>query len=126
MGEAVTAAPKSLVIGECGVPHLIGVQDDPRASPVKGERWGLGGEMLQGIDQYEGIDKGHHSRQEIEVVGKRPLGLTIRYKAFCYFYAIKPGASDVDDTLLNAPRIPDYTVEDQKKSYKPINHNQVK
>lgn len=94
--------------------------------PVRGELYQLSNEVLQGIDEYEGIDKGHYSRQEIEVVvGKEEKGVR-RCKAFCYFYAVKPGESKVDASLLEAPRIAEYTAEEQKQCYKPIHHIQVK
>jgi hypothetical protein len=93
--------------------------------PVRGELWRLSEEMLQNIDEYEGIQKGHYSREVIDVVAERGCGTAI-YKAFCYFYAIKPGQSDVDAGLLGATRISEYPAEEQKKRYKPIHHIQVK
>ena len=125
LGEVVTLKPQSLVIGQCGVPYLIGIRDDPKAVPVQGELWRLSEEKLQGIDEYEGIEKGHYSREEIEVARKGFSGTTI-YKSFCYFYALKPGKSDVDSSLLEASRIAEYPAEVQKKNYKPIHHIQVK
>jgi gamma-glutamylcyclotransferase (GGCT)/AIG2-like uncharacterized protein YtfP len=126
MGEATTLQPQSLVIGECGVPYLLNLtQGDENAVPVRGELWRLSEEMLQNIDEYEGIQKGHYSREVIDVAAELGCGTAI-YKAFCYFYAIKPGQSDVDAGLLGATRISEYPAEEQKKRYKPIHHIQVK
>lgn len=125
MGEATTLAPISLVIGQCGVPYLLNLPDDEEAKPVLGELWTVSDEMLRGIDEYEGIQKGHYSREEIEVVREHRCGTTT-CKAFCYFYAVKPGASEVDASLMVETRISEYTAEQQKKRYKPIHHIQVK
>lgn len=137
LGEARTAQPQHLVIGECGVPYLIrettpdsslkrtGYDTDEKKQPkiVRGELWRVSAETLRGIDEYEGIDKGHYSRQEIDVlVGDQESGA----KAFCYFYAIKQDKSQVDAGLLRAERIAEYTADQQKKRYKAIHHIQVK
>lgn len=133
LGEGSTAQPQSLVIGDCGVPYLIQtLSSDPLAKPVKGELWRISSEMLQGIDEYEGIQKRHYTRQEIGVVtvdAAIPAGgqTTQRFqKAFCYFYAIKPGESNIEASLLSASLISEYTAEEQKQQYKPIHHIKVK
>ena len=53
------------------------------------------------IDEYKGFDKGHYSRKEIEVVFN---GETTIKACRYYFYALKPGQSDVDASLLKANR----------------------
>ena len=73
LGDAMTAQPQSLVIGQCGVPYMI-LQDfddnavDERAKSVWGELWSVSTAMLQSIDEYEGTDKNHYTRQEITVI----------------------------------------------------------
>lgn len=128
LGEATTVQAQSLVIGQCGVPYMINLDQDEEAKRVRGELWKLSDELLRGIDEYEGIRKGHYSREEIEVSGVQRglLWESPNCKAFCYFYAIKPGESDVDASLLRAARISEYTAEEQKTQYKPIHHIQVK
>jgi len=126
MGKATTFQPQSLLIGECGDPYLLNLtQGDENAVPVRGELWRLSEEMLQNIDEYEGIQKGHYSREVINVAAERGCGTTI-CKAFCYFYAVKLGRSDVDAGLLGGTQISEYPAEEQKKRYKPIHHIQVK
>ncbi|CAB9505654.1 AIG2-like family [Seminavis robusta] len=126
LGEASTVRPQTLVIGQCGVPYLLDLRQDDDAKPVRGELWRLSEEMLQGIDEYEGIEKGHYVRKEIEVECTRRRGTTAICKAFCYFYAIKSGASDVEASLLQATRLAEYPAGEQKSNYKPIHHIQVK
>ena len=129
LGEGTTAKPQSLVIGHCGVPYLIRTPfPDDQAKPVRGELWRITSDMLRGIDDYEGIQKGHYSRHEIDVYVNVPGTMTKTriQKAFCYFYAVKPGMSNVDASLLRAERIGEYTAKEQKQRYKPIHHIQVK
>lgn len=128
LGEATTTEPRPLVIGQCGVPYLLNLPQDKDAKPVCGELWRLSNEMLNGIDDYEGIKKGHYSREEIGIVREEGCILDGAFscKAYCYFYAVKPGESDVEESLLSATRISKYTVEEQESLYKPIHHIQVK
>jgi len=127
IGDATTEEPHSLVVGQCGVPYLIRISPDDKARPVRGELWRISDEMLRGIDEYEGIYKGHYTREEIAtVVMSGATGTREVHNAFCYFYAVKPGASDVDTSLSQAERISEYSAEEQKKRYKPIHHIQVK
>ena len=123
LGSGTTATPQSLVIGDCGVPYLIRPKvPDSEALHVIGELWSISDEMLRNMDDYEGVDKNHYMREEIDIVCSNG----VRTVALCYFYAVKTGASDVDKSLLQAPRIAEYTVGEQRRRYKPIHHIQVK
>ena len=155
LGNGTTKAPYSLVIGACGVPYLLPTSNhnstiingkqtsdkhqQEKAKQVKGELWRISNEMLRGIDDYEGIQKGHYTRQAIDVIvvdqdshktgnttgSSREQDMRIQ-TAYCYFYAFKPGESKVDASLVQAERISEYTAEEQRKQYKPIHHIQVK
>ena len=92
---------------------MLNIATDEEARPVKGELWRLSEEMLQGIDEYEGIDKGHYSREEVDVI---VTGKERSSKAYCYFYAVKAGASEVDASLLRAKRISEYPAEEQRRN----------
>lgn len=124
LGNSTTADPQTLVLGDCGVPYLVRTPfPDDKALNVKGELYKISGEILQNIDEYEGIDKCHYIRKEIPVVVS---GTSAVRMAFCYFYATKPGASGIDASLYQAERISEYTAEEQFKQYKPIHHIQAK
>lgn len=93
--------------------------------------------VARNSDEYESIAKGHYifatrncCTLVVVVNGQGRQLLLLAYdhasKAFCYFYTIKRGASDVDVTLLQTERISEYTVEEQRQRYKPIHHIQVK
>jgi len=85
---------------------------DHAAKRVKGELWRVSCEILQGIDEYEGIHKGHHTRQEIDDASLDavvpPGGQKTRTieKAYWYFYANKPA-----NRILKRPCYPPRTFQ---------------
>ncbi len=64
IGHAQTITRFPLVIGDCGVPYLLG--DVPNVEGVEGkqqhwilgELWSVNAEALRGLDDYEGLGKG--------------------------------------------------------------------
>ena len=65
--EVTTVDVFPLVIGQCGVPYLLG--DLPgQGKCVRGEVWKVNSETLLGLDEYEGITKGYYCRKTIKVV----------------------------------------------------------
>eukprot|EP01031_Cornospumella_fuschlensis_P030999 gene30999-37465_t len=65
---AVTQLAFPLVIGDCGVPYLLGDMPAGTGKCVKGELWEISEEVLQGLDDYEGIAKGYYVRAEIDCI----------------------------------------------------------
>ena len=138
VGSATTVQPHPLVVGQCGVPYLLDTlnETNPRAKHVRGKVWRISSDTVKNIDDYEDIGKNHYIRKEIDValkdddtarVDSMPMtGQPMR--AFCYFYAMKqdPRNAHLDESLMHADCIAEYTVQEQKKSYKPIHHIQAK
>jgi len=55
-----------LVVGRSGVPYLL-YDRQGDGHQVKGELWRIDADCLEGLDQYEGITKGHYSRHTVIV-----------------------------------------------------------
>lgn len=140
--NAETVEPHALVIGDCGVPYMLSKfllsnqeadlsagkkNASPETPTVRGELFLIDEEMMDGMDDYEGISKGHYAREMISVKKQCAApGEDTVISAWCYIYAHMQGGSASDRRLLNAPRISEYTAEEQKNQYKPIHHIQVK
>lgn len=144
--DATTTQPQRLVLGDCGVPYLLhstcieqpsanagDIVRSPRTPrKVRGELFAVDTEALAGIDEYEGVSKGHYRRLPVSVT--LPSGATS--EAQCYFYSCTPGAErrqeggvvvgTPDRQLLAAPSLSEYTLVQQQQLYKPIKHIQVK
>jgi gamma-glutamylaminecyclotransferase len=76
IGAAKTLECFPLVVGQSGVPYLLG--DLPgKGKCVVGEIWKVNDETLLGLDEYEGVSKGYYCRKTIKVSllnGKRVVG----------------------------------------------------
>eukprot|EP01087_Luapelamoeba_hula_P011320 TRINITY_DN3064_c0_g1_i1.p1 TRINITY_DN3064_c0_g1~~TRINITY_DN3064_c0_g1_i1.p1 ORF type:complete len:541 (+),score=79.64 TRINITY_DN3064_c0_g1_i1:40-1662(+) len=118
-GTAVSADLLPLVIGDCGVPYLLG--DLPgQGKHVKGEVWCVNDETLLGLDEYEGINKGYYSRREIEV----HLGISAEEPSTAsvgvYF------KTDSNQMLRAGPFLEEYTLAWHKDNYRAIRHIWIK
>lgn len=49
--------PYPLVVGESGVPYLLGDLPGNKGKQIKGEIWKVDEETLKGLDEYEGVTK---------------------------------------------------------------------
>ena len=64
-----------MVMGECNVPYVLDLGaeggDDEKQDIghcVNGEIWIADYETMIGLDEYEGVHKGHYKRKRIEVI----------------------------------------------------------
>lgn len=135
VGTAASREKLSLVVGECGVPYVLGdITDDPSAEYIKGELWWVTPECLKNLDAYEGISKGYYSRQSIEVsltstsiqssgddnVSKTTSQAEQRQAAYIYVLNQSP------DNLKLQPRLREYSLSMHAELYRAIQHIQIK
>ncbi|KAK3276725.1 hypothetical protein CYMTET_15231 [Cymbomonas tetramitiformis] len=64
--ETRTREPMRLVLGDYGVPYLMGPHPDA-AGPVLGELWEVDDEALGALDVLEGVDVGMYTRTRVEL-----------------------------------------------------------
>ena len=123
----VLLQPMPLVLGESGVPYLLTPQGDraeaeaSQAHRIVGELWQVSTEALQGLDEYEGVDKGYYSRTTIPVcVNNGMFGGSKDCMADVYVL------NNASQELVNRPRINEYTLEMHHRLYNAIVHVQRK
>lgn len=114
-----------LVMGECNVPYVLDVEDEGLGHCVKGELWIADYETMIGLDEFEGVHKGHYKRKLIEVVrldddGRARSG---RETTTAYLY-MKADISNID--LQTAEYLEEYGLDHHLRNYSPIKHIQVK
>eukprot|EP01083_Nonionella_stella_P301093 1031290_1 len=120
IGNAKTVDRYPLVMGDCNVPYVIDVAESEVGENILGELWHIDYETLIGLDDYEGVSKGHYKRKKINIVmmddeDEKEIKANIYMKA-------DVGNIDLSETeLLN-----EYSYEYHKKYYSPIKHIQVK
>jgi hypothetical protein len=105
-----------LVVGECGVPYLLGDQPN-RGNLIQGEVYAVDAELLAGMDDYEGVSKSYYERRQIAVTNNAD-GTTL--SAWVYLLSVS------DDHLRQLPYIPEYTKAIHDQFYMPIKHIQIK
>eukprot|EP00698_Gefionella_okellyi_P004160 TRINITY_DN13882_c0_g1_i1.p1 TRINITY_DN13882_c0_g1~~TRINITY_DN13882_c0_g1_i1.p1 ORF type:complete len:628 (+),score=112.34 TRINITY_DN13882_c0_g1_i1:40-1884(+) len=66
VGAARSCERYALVVGESGVPYLLG-DTAGQGHRIRGELWRVDAVSLLGLDEYEGCGKGYYSRRAIEV-----------------------------------------------------------
>jgi len=116
--DVATAEPQTLVLGDCGVPLMLRNDDDGKKSAgkhVRGELFALDAHNLRGIDEYEGVGKGHYERESIRVA--LPSGKECQ--ASCYFGVFAGSSAEQPATLA------EFTAEHHEQ-YRAIEHIQVK
>jgi hypothetical protein len=103
----------ALVVGESGVPYLLKPNEDSvqtHASQlhcIVGELWQVSSEALQGLDEYEGVDKGYYIRTSIPVHCNSlfsGFGFKQEYTANVYVL------NNPSEEMKNRPRIKEYTL----------------
>lgn len=118
IGVVETCAAYPLVIGDCGVPYLLG--DMPgEGQIIKGELWMVCDEALQGLDEYEGLSKGYYCRREIEVMSPSK-NFNVVEKQLANVYMVQTSFKDLRDK----PCVNEYT--QNNSNYLAIQHILVK
>eukprot|EP00128_Syssomonas_multiformis_P015757 Colp12_sorted_trinity150504_noHs@22949 len=122
IGKAMTNQRFKLVVGNCGVPYLLGdVADAADGScavhQLQGELWAIDDVELAGLDDYEGVSKKYYDRWEIRVI------LQEQQKEQNAWVYILPSSTR---ELRDLPSIPEYTIEIHDERYRPIQHIQIK
>jgi gamma-glutamylcyclotransferase (GGCT)/AIG2-like uncharacterized protein YtfP len=144
MPHAVTDAPYPLVVGDSGVPYLLGESELlGRGQPIVGEVWCVNQETMLGLDEYEGVSKGYYDRRTIVIQSAAATAEEQRCElnaieqiaglynaiannelnqvnAFVYFKATPT------PSLWMGPFLREYTLEYHRAHYAPIRHIQVK
>merc|ERR1712187_633418 len=68
IGNAKTIDKYPLVMGDCNVPYVLDLEEHKGIGHrIKGELWYIDYETLIGLDDYEGVHKGHYKRKKIGV-----------------------------------------------------------
>eukprot|EP00462_Mataza_sp_D1_P006260 CAMPEP_0175122826 /NCGR_PEP_ID=MMETSP0087-20121206/1919_1 /TAXON_ID=136419 /ORGANISM="Unknown Unknown, Strain D1" /LENGTH=540 /DNA_ID=CAMNT_0016404481 /DNA_START=30 /DNA_END=1650 /DNA_ORIENTATION=+ len=65
LGLAQSATPLPLVVGECGVPYVLGDLPSGSGKLIRGELWQVSSIALRGMDSYEGCSKGYYERRKL-------------------------------------------------------------
>jgi gamma-glutamylcyclotransferase (GGCT)/AIG2-like uncharacterized protein YtfP len=126
VSNAVTCDKYPLVIGDCGVPYLLGDEDlVGLGHQIVGQLWRVNDAALKGLDEYEGISKGYYRRIEIPVQTQSSEGDTASapsqmVTANVYVYQCS------NEDLRSRPFLPEYTWEDHRRLYCPMLHIQRK
>ena len=102
-------------MGECGVPYLLGDQDDV-GHHVFGEIYQVDQQLLDGMDDYEGVTKQYYERREIKVT--TPSG----EHHLVWVYLLPTS----DEYLRSLTPIAEYTLDLHDRLYSPIRHIQIK
>lgn len=111
--EVVTFDCFPLVVGACGVPYLL-LDRKGHGHHVRGELWSVNADALEGLDQYEGVDKGYYTRSAIQVEASGKL-----CEAQVYTMAKSP------DEFSCLPHLEEYTLE-HHQGYNAVVHIQLK
>jgi gamma-glutamylcyclotransferase (GGCT)/AIG2-like uncharacterized protein YtfP len=119
ISDAITCDDFALVVGDCGVPYLLGDVSGEGAAlnKIRGELWRVSDEALRGLDDYEGLSKGYYSRKLINVIDDDDNDSTS-----AFVYLLNSSSSE----LKTRQRINEYTLQMHKELYKPVRHIQVK
>merc|ERR1712228_353269 len=131
IGNAETVNMYPLMMGDCNVPYVLDLNQEQNKNKeigqkILGELWHIDYETLIGLDDYEGVNKGHYKRKKIAVVmtadddgneykEKDEIEANIYMKADC---------QNID--LSKAELLKEFDYEYHKKHYSPIKHIQVK
>lgn len=114
VSPATTTESYPLVIGECGVPYLLGDMCGC-GEKVRGEVYRVTPECLQNLDDYEGVSKEYYLRRKItiETDGKQ-------LQAYIYYISNPP------EDIRHLPMLCEYTLEMHRNNYHPIKHIHIK
>lgn len=121
---ATTASAVPLVVGDCGVPYVLGSnpqEADPVAHRVVGELWSVTPTCLGCMDDYEGVTKGYYTRRTIEVVAEELNGNKPR---LAFIYVLNDSSST--SKLGEQPKLKEYTLGMHKELYRATQHIQIK
>jgi len=127
IGEAITLDKYPLVVGDCGVPYLLGDMEKGIGDQIKGEVWYVREDNLKGLDEYEGLSKGYYDRREINVtlltaIPDNPLNLESGKVVSADVYVKKESSPE----LRSKQFLSEYTLDFHMEYYRPIEHILVK
>lgn len=121
VSKAETKEAMPLVVGDCGVPYVLGDQlADEDAKCIVGELWTVGTSCLQNLDDYEGVSKGYYSRKRITITWHDEYSGRKESDAFIYVL------NDSSPELRCQPKLEEYTLDIHKSQYHATQHIQVK
>ncbi len=87
---------------------------------VCGEWWLVNAEGLRGLDEYEGVSKGHYRRCEIDIIVDDDVQRAHVYAPSAAF------AVTLERSLADQPSIENYTLQMHEAVYSPIAHIDLK
>lgn len=134
LSPATTVKRYALVVGDSGVPYLLGdivgdadeVKDNvgdkvysERCHQLIGELWQVDDYCLQGLDDYEGLQKGYYERITIPVTTSLQAEQGV---VEANVYVLTKSSED----LRGKSYLEEYTLTIHEEQYKPIKHIQVK
>jgi gamma-glutamylcyclotransferase (GGCT)/AIG2-like uncharacterized protein YtfP len=112
-----------LVVGDCGVPYLLGdLFGNPSASSIRGELYEISTTCLQNLDDYEGVSKGYYSRELINVIIPAPCGEIQTTDVEAFVYVLRESSEE----LRSRTYLSEYDILTHKRVYNPIKHIQIK
>eukprot|EP00121_Abeoforma_whisleri_P001438 Awhi_evm2s1279 len=116
-GHARTVKKFPLVIGDCGVPYVLGdIASDAIGHQIEGECYELPKLFLKGMDDYEGVTKNYYERSLVEVL----IDDSVVFDAFMYVKI------ESFQDLRNREFVTAYSKERHESEYLPIQHILVK
>jgi len=124
VGNAETVQKHYLIVGRSGVPYLLDIPHHSTSGKrVKGEIWRVNQDILDALDEYEGVTKAYYERKPIHVTNSN-----IENNLVEAYFLLHEQAKQVipEETLQNGPFFSEYTLSYHRKHYKPIQHIQVK
>jgi gamma-glutamylcyclotransferase (GGCT)/AIG2-like uncharacterized protein YtfP len=120
VSDAVTLLPVPLVVGDCGVPYVLGdLMDGKTGKIIQGELWRVTDACLKSLDDYEGISKGYYSRDTIDVI-EFHNDQKVNTKAFIYVL------NKSTEELRAQPLLEQYSLDMHNNLYHAIQHIQIK
>jgi len=126
IGKAITNDSFPLVVGECGVPYLLGNLDKGIGHQIIGEVWYVRDDNLKGLDEYEGLSKGYYDRISISVkmlkCNPSPLSLEEKESIDAFVYVKKESSPE----LRAKEYLSEYLIDYHREYYRPIEHILVK
>ena len=123
LSTAETCEKIPLVIGDCGVPYLLGdLFGDTAAQSICGELYEISPTCLQNLDDYEGVAKEYYSRELIDVVLPSPSGELPATIVQAFVYVLTSSS----EYLRSRPYLSEYDISTHKRLYNPIKHIQIK
>lgn len=138
LGPGVTTCELPLLVGDSGVPYLLGDLVHGRDGDfhqVHGELWSCSSDTLAGMDEFEGLSKGYYERKKIRV---RVLGGTdtagdqygeeggTKQVREAWVYCVLDSPPSLRSLARQGAARSNYPLDLHLREYHPIRHIQVK